>query len=400
MQVIKTTGAFKALIENIQSTMVGYTDPLAFGIARVDLGQLNVDKSLQATYPIINWNENFGSAAIFIQVLAEQGIKIDFKESEFVCNIDLKFLKNCLNAFNPYKNEAFGDAHKNIQVVKILHNLIKNHGQMENEYKLTFLFEDKPVKSVEAAYLKLYAISQAKVKLRSINLNGVFGALPNVAWSQGKPFELDYLREHEIELKLENDYPHIDFVDKFPRFLQHIIPQDNTRILDTSKVRFGAQLAAGTTVMPGASYINFNAGTTGTVMVEGRISSSAIVGEGSDVGGGASILGVLSGTDGNPISVGQNCLLGANSVCGIPLGDACIIDAGVAILEGTKIHIDPEELKKIVDTNDPSTQLSGELFKAKELARLNGIHYRQNSMSGEIIAHRSTREVELNADLH
>ena len=399
MEVIKTADAFKALIENIKSSTSGYKDPLAFGICRVDLGQLNVEKSLQATYPLINWDENFGSAAIFISALAEQGVKVDFNESEVVCNINAAFLKSCLNAFTPYADEAFGDAHKNIQVVSALYNQIMNNGSLEGEFKVTFIFEDAPLNSVEASYLKLYAISQAKVPLRDINLNGAFGALPNVAWSAGQPIELDYLREFEIELKLANEYPHIDFVDKFPRFLQHIIPQDNTRILDTSKVRFGAQLAAGTTVMPGASYINFNAGTTGSVMVEGRISSSAIVGDGSDVGGGASILGVLSGTDGNPISVGKNSLLGANSTCGIPLGDGCIIDAGIAILEGTKIGIYPDELKKIMEVNT-NAKMEGEIFKGKQLSFFNGIHFRQNSMTGEITASRSTREIKLNADLH
>jgi len=406
MEIIETTDAFKALINKIKTTP-NYTNPIAFGIGRIDLGQLNQEKSLQATYPLINWEENFGSAAIFIQALAEQGVQIDFSESELVCNINLEFLKNCLNAFKPYRHEAFGDAHKNIQVVEALHNLITNTGQKENEFKICFLFEDEPIKSVEAAYLKLYALSQAKVGLREINLNGAFGALPNVAWSNGEPIELDYLREFEIELKLANEYPHIDFVDKFPRFLQHIIPHDNTRILDTSKVRFGAQLAAGTTVMPGASYINFNAGTTGSVMVEGRISSSAIVGDGSDVGGGASILGVLSGTDGNPISIGKNSLLGANSTCGIPLGDGCIIDAGLAILEGTKVSITDEEIDKISDVNggdgfqvQVTNNEEKSIFKGKDLVNLNGLHFRQNSMTGMITASRSTREIKLNADLH
>jgi len=399
MQIIETTDAFKALIEDIKTTTTGYRDPLAFGIARVDLGQLNVDKSLQATYPLINWDENFGSAAIFIKALAEQGVEVDFTQSEVVCNVNLEFLRSCLNAFTPYSDEAHGDAHKNIQVISALYTQMKTTGSLENEFKVTFIFDDAPLKSVEATYLKLYAISQAKVPLRDINLNGAFGALPNVAWSDGQPIELDYLREFEIELKLANEYPHVDFVDKFPRFLQHIIPADNTRILDTSKVRFGAQLAAGTTVMPGASYINFNAGTTGSVMVEGRISSSAIVGEGSDVGGGASILGVLSGTDGNPISIGKNTLLGANSTCGIPLGDGCIIDAGLAILEGTKIAIYPAELKKIMEVNT-NMNMEGEVFKGKQLAGFYGLHFRQNSLSGEITASRSTREIKLNADLH
>ncbi len=399
MEVIQTADAFKALVENIKSTTKGYKDPLAFGIARVDLGQLNVDKSLQATYPIINWDENFGSAAIFIQALADQGIEIDFTQNEVVCNINLQFLKDCLNAFTPYSDEAHGDAHKNIQVISALYSQIINNGSLEGEFKICFIFEDAPCESVEATYLKLYAISLAKVGLREINLNGAFGALPNVAWSNGQPIELDYLREFEIELKLANEYPHIDFVDKFPRFLQHIIPADNTRILETSKVRFGAQLAAGTTVMPGASYINFNAGTTGVSMVEGRISSSAIVGDGSDVGGGASILGVLSGTDGNPISIGKNCLLGANSVCGIPLGDGCIIDAGLAILEGTKIGIYASELEKIREVNTGIT-IEGEIFKAKQLSFFNGLHFRQNSLNGEITASRSKREIKLNSELH
>ena len=399
MQTIETTDAFKALIEDIKTTTTGYRDPLAFGICRVDLGQLNVEKTLQATYPLINWDENFGSAAIFVRALEEQGVKVDFTKTEVVCDINLEFLRACLSAFTPYSDEAHGDAHKNIQVISALYSQIVSNGSFEGEFKVTFIFDDAPLASVEASYLKLYAISQSKVPLRSINLNGAFGALPNVAWSAGQPIELDYLREYEIELKLANEYPHVDFVDKFPRFLQHIIPQDNTRILDTSKVRFGAQLAAGTTVMPGASYINFNAGTTGSVMVEGRISSSAIVGDGSDVGGGASILGVLSGTDGNPISVGKNCLLGANSTCGIPLGDGCIIDAGVSILEGTKVAIYPEELEKLMAINT-NMQMEGEIFKGKQLAGLYGVHYRQNSMTGEVTASRSTKEIKLNADLH
>ncbi len=399
MEQIKTADEFKALIEKIKTQTPNYKDPLAFGICRVDFGQQNIDKVLQATYPVVNWNENFGSAAVFIEALKEQGVEIDFSKNEVICNINEAFLKSCLNAFTPFADEAYGDAHKNIQVVSALYNILKESGAREGEYRVCFLFDDAPLESVEATYLKLYAMSLAKVELRSINLNGAFGALPNVAWSDGQPIELEWLRENEIELKLSGEYPHIDFVDKFPRFLQHIIPADNTRILDTAKVRFGAQVHPGTTVMPGASYINFNAGTTGVSMVEGRISSSAIVGDGSDVGGGASILGVLSGTDGNPISVGKNCLLGANSVCGIPLGDGCIIDAGIAILEGTKIGIYPEELKKIQQAN-PGVTMEGEVFKGKQLAGLNGLHFRQNSMTGEITASRSTREVKLNEELH
>jgi 2,3,4,5-tetrahydropyridine-2-carboxylate N-succinyltransferase len=398
MEVLETEEAFKAYIQEIQNS-TGYKTPLAFGICRVDLGQQNSDKVLQATYPHINWNENFGSAAIFIKSAQEQGFEIDFTANEVIVPITLKFLEGCLNAFTPYADEAFGDAHKNIQVVSTLYTQIKERGMRDGEFRLVILFADVPCVSVEATYLKLYALSTAKAALRSLNLNGAFGALPNVAWSDGQPIELEWLRENEIELKFVNEYPKIDFVDKFPRFLQHIIPANNTRILDDSKVRFGAQLHAGTTIMPGASYVNFNAGTTGVSMVEGRISSSAVVGDGSDVGGGASILGVLSGTDGIPVTIGKNTLLGANSVTGIALGDGCIVDAGIAVLAGTKFSVDAEQLAKIQEAN-PTAVLSGTSFKGKELVGLNGIHYRQDSTTGQLMIRRSTREIKLNADLH
>lgn len=398
MEVLETEVAFKACVQEIQSA-AGYKNPLAFGICRVDLGQLNSDKVLQATYPHINWNENFGSAAIFIKNAWEQGFEIDFTADEVIVPVTLKFLEGCLNAFTPYADEAYGDAHKNIQVVSTLYSLIKENGMRDGEFRLVILFNDVPCTSVEGTYLKLYALSLAKVPLRSINLNGAFGALHNVAWSEGQPIELEWLRANEIELKFANEYPKIDFVDKFPRFLQHIIPANNTRILDDSKVRFGAQLHPGTTIMPGASYVNFNAGTTGVSMVEGRISSSAVVGDGSDVGGGASILGVLSGTDGIPVTIGKNTLLGANSVTGIALGDGCIVDAGIAVLAGTKFAVTAEELAKINEAN-PSAKLSGTSFKGKDLVGLNGIHYRQDSTTGQLMIRRSTREVKLNADLH
>ncbi len=396
---IESKEEFKAFVEKTKEIR-GYRDPIAFGIARVDRGQKNSEKILQATYPLVNWNENFGSGAVFIASLNDSGNHVDFSGSEFIAPISKEFVKNVMNIFDPFISEAVGEDHKNVQVIKHLNELFLSQMVDSTSYKIVFLFEDDAPKSVEAVYLKLYALSLAKAPLRGVNLNGAFGVLENVAWSGNMPIELEWLRENEISLKLDGMYPEISSVDKFPRFLQHIIPADNTRILDTSKVRMGAQLHAGTTVMPGASYINFNAGTTGPVMVEGRISSSAIVGSGSDVGGGASILGVLSGTDGNPISVGQNTLLGANSVTGIPLGDGCIVDAGVAILEGTKVSISTSEFNKIKEANPDWNASDTDIFKGGVLASLNGIHYRQDSVTGTVKAFRSTREVKLNADLH
>ena len=394
IETVASVEEFKALVAEIES-QDGYKKPIGFGIARVDRGQKSVDKILQANYGFINRGENFGSAAVFVKALQESGCKVDFSGSEFVTTINDEFVKNALSAFAPFVGEATGDAHKNIQVIKALAKI----DDVAKDFRITFLFADENPESVGAVYLKLYALSQSKVGLRKVNLNGAFGILSNVAWVGNTPYELEYLRENEIEMKLNGTYPTVDSVDKFPRFLQHIIPDDNTRILDASKVRMGAQLASGTTVMPGASYINFNAGTLGAVMVEGRISSSAIVGAGSDVGGGASILGVLSGTDGNPISIGENTLLGANSTCGIPLGDACIIDGGLAIFAGTKVEIYADEVSKINEAN-PKANLSSGTLRADALQGLNGLHFRQDSTNGKVVVNRSVREVKLNAELH
>ncbi len=395
IETIASTDAFKSLVEETRNG-AGYREPIAFGIARVDRGQKHADKVLQANFAIVNWNENFGSAAVFVRALQEARVTVDFSGSEFVATLNDNFVANAMAAFAPYLAEATGDAHKNVQVVKAL----SSREEIGKDYRIVFLFEDAAPQSVEAVYLKLYALSLGKASLRGVNLGGAFGILTNVAWVGNTPYELEYLRENEIEMKLSGTFPDITSVDKFPRFLQHVIPADNTRILDASKVRMGAQLAPGTTVMPGASYINFNAGTLGPVMVEGRISSSAVVGSGSDVGGGASILGVLSGTDGNPITIGENTLLGANSVTGLPLGDGCIVDAGITILAGTKIKIAPEQLEKIREAN-PEASLEGKTtFKGEELQGLSGIHYRVDSTTGEVIARRSTREVKLNDELH
>jgi 2,3,4,5-tetrahydropyridine-2-carboxylate N-succinyltransferase len=395
IETIASTDAFKTFIKEIQNSE-GYRRPIAFGIARVDRGQKNAEKVLQANFAVVNWEENFGSAAVFIRALREARINVDCSGSEFVATLNDAFVANAMAAFAPYLAEATGEAHRNVQVIKAL----AAREDIGKDYRIVFLFDDEAPASVEAVYLKLYALSLGKAPLRGVNLNGAFGILTNVAWVGNKPYELEYLRENEIEMKLSGTYPDITSVDKFPRYLQHVIPADNTRILDASKVRMGAQLAPGTTVMPGASYINFNAGTLGPVMVEGRISSSAIVGSGSDVGGGASILGVLSGTDGNPISIGENTLLGANSVTGLPLGDGCIVDAGITVLAGTKIKIAPEELEKIKAANPDAHLENKTTFKGKELQGLNGIHYRVDSTTGEVIARRSTREVKLNSDLH
>ncbi|HEC1562494.1 TPA: tetrahydrodipicolinate N-succinyltransferase N-terminal domain-containing protein [Campylobacter upsaliensis] len=386
--MINTKEDFLLLVKQIEQK-ANYKKPYAFGIARLDRGQLNKNKILQANFALINYEQNYASAAIMLEAFARRGVELDFSKSEFVELLKLEDIDFALSCFKPFLEE---EGHKNIDLLKIIKDKFK-----DDEFAFVCLFDDKEPLSVESVYLKLYLLSSKKVPLRGLNLNGAFGLLHNVAWSEDKPIELEYLRENEMRLKMSRQYPKIDFVDKFPRFLAHIIPEDNTRILGSSKVRMGAALAAGTTIMPGASYVNFNAGTTGACMVEGRISSSAIVGEGSDIGGGASILGVLSGTSGNAISVGKACLLGANSVTGIPLGDNCIIDAGIAVLEGTKFLLkDKEELQKV----NLGFDFNKEIYKGIELKNLNALHFRQDSISGAMIVGFNKKAITLNAALH
>ncbi|ARE81335.1 tetrahydrodipicolinate N-succinyltransferase N-terminal domain-containing protein [Campylobacter helveticus] len=386
--MIGTKEDFLLLIKQIEQK-ANYRKPYAFGIARLDRGQLNKNKILQASFALVNFEQNYASAAVMLEAFSRRGVALDFDKSEFVELLKLEDIEFALSCFKPFLEE---EGHKNIDLLKIIKDKFK-----DEEFAFVCLFEDKEPLSVESVYLKLYLLSSKKVPLRGLNLNGAFGLLHNVAWSEDKPIELEYLRENEMRLKMGKQYPKIDFVDKFPRFLAHIIPEDNTRILDSAKVRMGAVLASGTTIMPGASYVNFNAGTTGACMVEGRISSSAIVGEGSDIGGGASILGVLSGTSGNAISVGKACLLGANSVTGIPLGDNCIVDAGIAVLEGTKFLLkDKEELQKV----NPSFDFNKEIYKGIELKNLNALHFRQDSISGAMMVGFNKKVVALNAALH
>jgi 2,3,4,5-tetrahydropyridine-2-carboxylate N-succinyltransferase len=427
MELLNTVEEFKEEVTKITSSE-GYRKPIMFGICRNDMGVINPDTVLQSTFLVTNVGTNDGSAAIFSECVKRTPIEqvnvVHDSHSEAVYDIDLEFLKNTANAFTPFIEEAEGDKHLNVQAIGMLdkiHAMLVDpsqnggnaFGERNYTFRIVFIYEDAPVETVEAGYLKLYALSEGKAPIRSLNLNGLFGKLTRCAWTvNGEPIELEALESRMMELKTFGQYPAIDSVDKFPRMLQHVIPSENVRILDSSKVRMGAQLAAGTVVMPGASYINFNAGTEGPVMVEGRISSSAVVGAGSDIGGGASILGVLSGTDGDPITVGKNCLLGANSVCGIPLGDACIVDAGVTILPGTKVTIDVAELDKLlldnVDNrylyNIKSAATANEWIiitvKASELVGTNGIHFRSDSTNGSIVAFRSVREITLNEDLH
>lgn len=376
---------FNSFCESVQNEK-DFFKPLAFAVGVGYFSQLNKEL-IYIDFANVNYLQNYGTFSVFFKELNLAKYK---DESEFVLELTKDNLEKILKHFECFNND--GKKHENIITLKAA---LENINQ--ERFFLVAINKDEAPKSMPSVYLKLHLLSRQFVKPRELNLNGAFGLLKNLAWSGNIPYDLEYLRENEAKLKFGKTYPIIDFVDKFPRFLQSIIPADNTRILDTSKVRLGAHLANGTTIMPGASYVNFNAGTLGSVMCEGRISSSAIVGAGSDVGGGASILGVLSGTDGTPISVGKSCLLGANSVTGIVLGDDCVIDAGIAILAGSKVEL---LLCDNLKNANPNFDFSKNIYKAKELSGLNALHFRLNSTNGKLQVGFNKKAIKLNKDLH
>lgn len=231
-------------------------------------------------------------------------------------------------------------------------------------------------------YLRLHLLSHRIVAPRTINLDGIFGLLPNVAWTTGGPVALEELDATRIRARARSQHVTVLSVDKFPRMVDYVVPS-GVRIADADRVRLGAHLAEGTTVMQ-EGFCNFNAGTLGASMVEGRISAGVVVGNGSDIGGGASIMGTLSGGGSEVISVGEGCLVGANAGVGISLGDGCVVEAGCYITAGSKL-----------------TLPDGSVVKARELSGQPGWLFRRNSVSGALEAvRRAGSWGELNADLH
>jgi 2,3,4,5-tetrahydropyridine-2-carboxylate N-succinyltransferase len=216
-------------------------------------------------------------------------------------------------------------------------------------------------------YLRLHLLSHRLAKPRTLNLDGVFGLLTNVAWTSIGPVALDVLDEVRDALRRKGEHLTVNGVDKFPRMTDYVMPS-GVRIADASRVRLGAHLAEGTTVMH-EGFCNFNAGTLGVSMVEGRISAGVIVGDGSDIGGGASIQGTLSGGGKEMISVGERCLLGANSGLGISLGDDSIIEAGLYVTAGTLVRL-PD----------------GSTVKAREMSGVSNMLFRRNSATGAVEA--------------
>lgn len=251
---------------------------------------------------------------------------------------------------------------------------------------LCVLATDATITSVPEAYLKLHLLSHRLTRPNTVNLTDLFKILPNVAWTNRGPVDPEELGEMRRHCRAVGDNLHVDSVDKFPRMVDYIVPS-GVRIADGARVRLGAYLGTGTTVMH-EGFINFNAGCEGPNMIEGRISAGVFVGAHSDIGGGASTMGTLSGGNSTRISVGKSTLLGANSGLGIPLGDECIVEAGLYLTAASKV--------RLLDSNGKPQGHA----KAIELAGRHALLFRRNSQDGAIECLPNKRAVALNTSLH
>ena len=243
-----------------------------------------------------------------------------------------------------------------------------------------------PIEKVTDAYFKLHLLSNKFVLPNSVNLNGLFECLPNVAWTNKGPISVEDIEEKLIKAKLDKNDFFVRSLDKFPCLTDYVIP-DKVRIADSNRVRLGAYLSEGTTIMH-EGFVNFNAGTLGKAMIEGRISAGVVIGDNSDLGGGSSTMGTLSGGNNTKISVGKNCLLGANSGIGISLGDNCTVEAGLYITAGTKINI--------IDKSNENEII----VKAIELSGKSNLLYMRDSLSGRVVAKKNKSKSSLNKILH
>jgi 2,3,4,5-tetrahydropyridine-2,6-dicarboxylate N-succinyltransferase len=241
---------------------------------------------------------------------------------------------------------------------------------------------DEPPADAVDAYLRLHLLSHRLVRPRGLNLEGVFGVLANVVWTSVGPCSVEGFERTRLAVRRKGGAVQVYGVDKFPRMTDYVLPT-GVRIADADRVRLGAYLAPGTTVMH-EGFVNYNAGTLGASMVEGRISAGVIVGDGSDVGGGASIMGTLSGGGKEQISIGQRCLIGANAGIGISLGDDCVVEAGTYVTAGSKVTLE-----------------DGSVVKASTLSGQDGWQFWRNSVTGALEARpRARGGVALNDALH
>lgn len=259
---------------------------------------------------------------------------------------------------------------------------------LESDQPLTavLLAQDTAVASTAEAYLKLHLLSHRLTRPNTLDLSGIFAHLPNLAWTTQGAIDVDELPDRLLAARITGKHLEVMSVDKFPRMVNYVVPT-GVRIADASRIRLGAYLGEGTTVMH-EGFVNFNAGAIGPNMVEGRISQGVIIDEGTDLGGSSSTMGTLSGGGEISITIGKNCLIGANAGTGIPLGDRCTIEAGLYITAGTVVAVVDEKLEPV------------KTVKARELAGASDMLFIRNSQTGQVLCRTNQRAIALNDALH
>ena len=298
-----------------------------------------------------------------------------------------EFIKKCIQAI-PYTGGNISIVVPQ-EIMKELEKVLNNAAYLRNVKSpmvMTIIEKDDPPKEVPEAYLKLHLLSHRIVKPNEINLNGIFSVLPTVAWTSVGPKDPSEIEDLIFNSRLLKEPIDVFSVDKFPKMTDYVIPQ-GVRIADSHRVRLGAYLGEGTTVMA-EGYINFNAGSLGKSMIEGRISQGVIIDEGTDLGGSSSTMGTLSGGNEVLISVGKDCLIGANAGLGIPLGNRCTIEAGLYLTSGSKVEI--------LDVKNDLI----EIVKASDLSYKDDLLFIRNSLTGTIQCKPNPNSIELNKELH
>ena len=342
-----TVEAFKAHVAEIESR-AGYRRPAAFALGLATVAPSG--KVLDTSFPMVNLAENFGAAAIFADVAGSAAMITG------AVSLSAVQLDRIVAAFAAFDGD--GVIHPNIDAAKAARRGLEAAPLLGGARQAVAVFigelTDSPTGPSDV-YLRLHLLSHRKVKPHGISLDGAFGHLNNVAWTNLGPFDPDGFDAVRFGVRADGTEVQVHSVDKFPRMTDYVIPS-GVRIADADRVRLGAHLAEGTTVMH-EGFCNFNAGTLGASMVEGRISAGVVVGAGSDIGGSASIMGSLSGGGKQTISIGEKCLLGANSGIGISLGDNCIVEAGCYITAGSLIALPDGRVVKALDLSGKSNML-------------------------------------------
>ena len=287
-------------------------------------------------------------------------------------------------AINNSQAGDLAEALKNVDAAQSA--LLTRLAESQKPLVVTLLADDTALTSTPEAYLKLHLLSHRLVKPHGLNLTGIFPLVPNVAWTSQGAVDLGELAERQLEARLKGDLLEVFSVDKFPKMTDYVVPS-GVRIADSARIRLGAYVGEGTTVMH-EGFVNFNAGTAGPGMIEGRVSAGVFVGKGSDLGGGCSTMGTLSGGGNIVISVGEGCLIGANAGIGIPLGDRNTVESGLYITAGTKVAL-----------LDADNQLV-KVLKARELAGQPDLLFRRNSQTGAVECKTHKSAIELNEALH